>query len=144
MQDCINSSAFAMGLLQSCTKLSIYTPYLAYKGEPWSVHWQCFGVNWPCYNGTACTMYISCWVQLWIMGHQLRLRRPTSFSKEEEMRGNCARTLYYRRTCSTGSPSASAVVTGLASGLRFRGVKHTTLQEDLVTRKYTSHMQYTP
>ena len=37
VQDCSNSSALAVGLLQSCTKPSIYTFYT----RPW--HWNCTG-----------------------------------------------------------------------------------------------------
>ena len=29
------------------------TPYLALKGELWSVYCVCLGENWPCYNGTT-------------------------------------------------------------------------------------------
>ena len=40
------------------------TPYLALSGELWSVFYEYFNRNWPCYKGFLLYVYIICYLDL--------------------------------------------------------------------------------
>ena len=54
-------------------ELTKYTPYLALSGELWSVFYEYFNRNWPCYKGFLLYMYANAYtnagvVTQWSMG----------------------------------------------------------------------------